>query len=260
MTAETPSLESRIAKATAQLDTRRRQSHHEVPGHSEELIKSLVEVADLRFQARDYARSERLYREAEMHGNEAKKTISPAVRIKTKAKRALLHDHNGSTEDAIECYRSALAIADQETNGLDEIRAALHNNLAVLLKRIGETEKAELHYKSALVLLEAVGGSVENKIGTLCNNLGANYACLGDFHSAFRLFRRALRSRQNFFQDDSHPSVQQSYKNLGVTYQALGRSGEAKECFSKVPKKDLEEFLQKRAVECHAETLEQLPG
>lgn len=252
------SLESLIAKATAQLNLKRRQAHHPSSGHSEELIKSLLAVADLRVQAKDLLRAERLYREADMHGEEARKSVSPIVRIWTKAKRGFLFESNDQINDAIRCYHAGLDVAVEEDVAFAEVRATMHNNLAVLYKRLDQDERAEFHYKSALVILESLDGEVGNKIGTLCNNLGVYYAGLGKLNQAFRLFRRGLRMRRLFFQDDTHPAVQQSLKNLGATYRALGRSEEASECFTKVPEKEMITFLERNGVETQAEVLEQI--
>ncbi len=260
MASTAPNLESEIAKATNHLNIKRRQSHHQAAGHSEELIKSLLEVADLRLRAKDNLRAERLYREADMHGDEAQKTISPIIRIRTKAKRGFLLESSGQIKAAIECYESGVNIAVREDVAYAEVRAAMHNNLAVLYGRLDKFGKAEFHYKSALVILESLDGKVGDKIGSLCNNLGAYYASIGDLDSAFRLFRRGLRMRRVFFQDDSHPLVQQSLKNLGATFKALGRNEEATDCLSKVPEKDAVSFLEKKSVECHPEELEQILG
>ncbi len=258
MSSDAPSLESEIAKATSQLSVKRRQCHQQSAAHTEELIKSLIEVADLRVRAKDMLRAGRLYREADMHGEEAHKIISPIVRVRTKAKRGFLLERTGQIENAIQCYESGIAITIEEDVAYAEVRATMHNNLAVLHKRLNAHEKAEFHYKSALVILESLDGEVGNKIGTLCNNLGVYYAGLGKLNNAFRLFRRGLRMRRLFFQDDSHPAVQQSLKNLGATYRALGRNEEANECFEKIPAEEVITFLEQNGVETQAEELEQI--
>ena len=260
MASYSSNLESQIAKAANILNVKRRQSHQQMPGHTVELIDSLLELADLRFKAGDNLRAERLYREAERHGDEAQKTVSPTVRIRTKSKRAFHFEKKKQLDEAISSYQDALEIADQGGAPYAEIRATLHNNLAMLYNRRDECRKAEVHYKTALVLLESVDGAVGNKIGTISNNLGVYYASIGNLNSAFRLFRRGLRMRRQFFQDDNHPAVRQSLKNLGATLKALGRDSEAEECFSKVPEEEVRAFLAHRAVESQAEVLEQIAG
>lgn len=257
MSSSTQSFKSLLTTATRQLSIRRRQVHHGLPGQTDGLIRCLVEMANLRAQEKDYYRAERLYREAEMHADESFKSVPPVVRIRLKAQRGYLLDFQGQTKEAIDCYISGLNIADENDITFSETRAVIHNNLAILYKELGKWDKAEFHYKTSLIILETLDGTMGEKIGTIYNNLGTYYAGLSRFDRSIQMLKRGLRIRlMHFGKDESHPDVQQSFKNLGATYRAAGYEEKANDCFSRIPEADVIAFLNDQKNEKCSELIE----
>ena len=239
-----PFFEKAIEAACKDLETQRRKAHINSSQHRGDLIHSLTTLAGLRLKQKDYAKSDRLYREAEMHADEEWKHVSPEIRVKLKSQRGYLRECQGDTENAITCYEDGLEIAEENDITLCETRAVIHNNLAILFKRAEKWDDSEHHYKMALVILEAIVGSNSEKVGAIYNNIGTFYTRRGKLKTAVRMFKRALRIRERFFKDDTHPDVCQTLKNLGVTHRALGNTAASNEIFARVPEKEVVLFLQ----------------
>ncbi|NNE91130.1 MAG: tetratricopeptide repeat protein [Verrucomicrobiales bacterium] len=237
-------LQKAIEEASRILETTRRRAHLDSSQYRGDLIHALTVLAALRLKQEDFTKSDRLYREAEMHADEEWKHVAPEIRVKLKSQRGYLRECRGDTEGAILCYEAGLEIAEEHNITLSEIRAVIHNNLAILFKRAEKWEQSEHHYKMALVILEALVGANSDKVAAIYNNIGTFYTRRDKLKSAYRMFRRALGIRERFFKDDSHPDVQQSLKNLGAASRALGLEQEAQTCFDRVPEKDVILFLQ----------------
>ncbi len=124
-------VDSLIEKANKELDARRRQSHHYVPGHADELILSLVRLADLRSCQGDLSRAERLYREAVMHANDSS-TTPLTIRVRLKTQLGDIVKNQGRLDEAREFYSEALRLADSSKVSMNEASNELVEKLSAL--------------------------------------------------------------------------------------------------------------------------------
>jgi tetratricopeptide (TPR) repeat protein len=133
---------------------------------------------------------------------------------------------------AREIVERALAI-DEASFGSDHPRVAIDvNNLALVLKDLGDLAQARTLFERALAIDEASFGSNHPNVARDVNNLASVLKDLGDLAQARTLFERALAIDEASFGSD-HPNVAIDVNNLASVLKALGDLAQARTLFER---------------------------
>jgi len=128
----------------------------------------------------------------------------------------------GQTEQAVEQYQQALAIARQTHNRSWEGTAL--GNLGNSYRDMGRTERAVEHYQQALAIFRETGDRGGESV--LLGNLGILYQGLGDTERAVEHFRQVLAI---FRETGDRANEGAALGNLGAIYRSLGQTERAVE-------------------------------
>jgi len=127
----------------------------------------------------------------------------------------------GEYAKAIEYYKMAIDIYEQEIGDKDESYATLINNLALLHQDMGNYEQAENLLIEVLEIVEKTLGKNHSYYATSLNNLGISYEAMGNYAKAEVLFIEALQIRaKTIGQED--PEYANTLNNLGALYRSIG--------------------------------------
>lgn len=104
------------------------------------------------------------------------------------SKKAILLDHKGDLQSALECYTRALDTYERQRShgGM----AAVYNNLAGIYQNLGECSRAIEMYEKSQDLDRKMGNKLGTAIG--CNNLAEIYIFLNDMEKAKDLLNTYL--------------------------------------------------------------------
>jgi tetratricopeptide (TPR) repeat protein len=146
--------------------------------------------------------------------------------------RRLAHLCNelGQTEEAIDFYEQAVAVAPQVPGLPFSDLGALLNNAALVCRKAGRPKTAEPYYLRALEVYENQLGSEHPDVASVLNNLGVFYTNEKRFTEAEQIHVRALAIREKAF-SPNHPDIAQSKCNLAVVYHSRGEYDRASELY-----------------------------
>src|SRR5690349_15500480 len=136
----------------------------------------------------------------------------------------------GQTEEAIDFYEQAVAVAPQVPGLPFSDLGALLNNAALLCRKAGRPKTAEPYYLRALEVYESQLGPEHPDVAAVLNNLGVFYTNERRLDEAEQMHRRALAIRCKVH-PKGHPDIAQSNCNLGVVYHARGDLARASELY-----------------------------
>jgi len=136
----------------------------------------------------------------------------------------------GQTEEAIDFYEQAVAVAPQVPALPFSDLGALLNNAALICRKAGRPKTAEPYYLRALDVYENELGSEHPDVASVLNNLGVFYTNEKRFTEAEQIHLRALAIREKAF-SPNHPDIAQSKCNLAVVYHSRGEYDRASELY-----------------------------
>jgi tetratricopeptide (TPR) repeat protein len=123
--------------------------------------------------------------------------------------------------EAKAAYERALAAYEQSLGSEHPYVATAVNNLAGVLKDLGDLAGARAAYERALAIDEAVFGPHHLNVARDVNNLGVVLQDLGDLAGARAALERALAIWEEQLGPE-HPNVASAVNNLGLVLKALG--------------------------------------
>lgn len=231
------SLETQIASASREVERVRRLAYTDrrfLP----DLVDAICELAKFKSREGDPGRSERLYREALTHCEESDVEVAPELLFRIHSLMAYHYDKTDRYQRAVEHYEEALRLSE-DCSRLEPIQiAVVHNNLAMLYKRVEQPERAEQCYLDALNEFKrglAGGKKDDARVASVYNNLGVLYYSKQDFDRANEFHTEALEIRRRLFgKNGHHYDLGQSYNNLAAVQKAMGNYDKAAEYFAKV--------------------------
>jgi tetratricopeptide (TPR) repeat protein len=136
----------------------------------------------------------------------------------------------GHTDEAIDFYEQAVAVAPQLPELPFSDLGALLNNVALICRKAGRGTAAEPYYLRALQIYETQLGPEHPDVASVLNNLGVFYTNEKRFTEAEQVHLRALAIREKAF-SASHPDIAQSKCNLAVVYHSQGDYEQASELY-----------------------------
>ena len=119
--------------------------------------------------------------------------------------------------------------------------AAVQNDLALVLKALGEYSSAKSYLQKALALDEKNFGPNHPTTAGRYSNLGIVLKDLGDYSEAKKYLKKALASDEKNFGPD-HPNTAIRYSNIATVLRSLGDYSEAKIYFEKALASDEKNF------------------
>lgn len=138
--------------------------------------------------------------------------------------RQLLHQRCYAEAEPL--YRRSLTIREQQLGPVHLDVAVNLNNLAMVLKELGNYSEAETIYRRSLSIDEQQLGREHPTVAKGLGNLGSLLAELGNFVGAEVLFRRCLAILEKNL-DSEHLDVAKNQQNLGCLLYTLGNYAEA---------------------------------
>ncbi|MFN8355413.1 MAG: tetratricopeptide repeat protein [Spirosomataceae bacterium] len=123
----------------------------------------------------------------------------------------------------------------------DSTVSSLQNNLALVLKELGDYQEAKLLLEKATRSDEKNFGIDHPSTATRYSNLALVLKELGDYQEAKLLLEKATRSDEKNFGID-HPTTAVSYSNLALVLKALGDYQGAKKLLEKATRSDEKNF------------------
>lgn len=129
----------------------------------------------------------------------------------------------GNYRDAISSYYKGIECAETINNieKTGDLLIAIHNNLGIPYRRLGEPLKAKEHYQKSLDVIREVHGEKHLEIATAYNNIGTVYYTLQDIGQAAEYFARAAGIIESIL-GPHHNRLGASLNNAGVSYYTLG--------------------------------------
>jgi tetratricopeptide (TPR) repeat protein len=108
--------------------------------------------------------------------------------------------------------------------------AVLLNEVAGMLKALGEPRKAIDYYEQALAILKEVYGEKHPQVATALNNLGLAWNDLGGHRKAIQFFEQALAILKEVY-GEKNQNVASALNNLGLAWNDLGETQKAFEYY-----------------------------
>ena len=141
---------------------------------------------------------------------------------------AKAYRHNNEYRKSEELYLEILEEMDySESDGeINTDKAALHNNLAYLLKVQSRTDEAIIHYKKSLEILESVYGTDHPNVLLILNNLASAHEMIQNYDIAEKLRTKSVERHINKF-GMNHWRTATAYKSLGQFFIRRERVPEA---------------------------------
>lgn len=141
---------------------------------------------------------------------------------------AKAYRHNNEYRKSEELYLEILEEMDHsESDGkISTDKAALHNNLAYLLKVQSRTDEAIIHYKKSLEMLESVYGTDHPNVLLILNNLASAHEVVQNYDETEKLRIESVERHINKF-GMNHWRTATAYKNLGKFFIRRERVPEA---------------------------------
>lgn len=141
---------------------------------------------------------------------------------------AKAYRHNNEYQKSEELYRKIINEMNySESDGeINTDMAALHNNLAYLLKVQSRTVEAIIHYKKALNIHESVYGEDHPITLMIVNNLAAAHEAIQDYGDAEKLRSKSVELHINKF-GMNHWRTATAYKSLALFLMRRNRVQEA---------------------------------
>ncbi len=135
--------------------------------------------------------------------------------------------------EAVDYYRLALAHIESSLGKDHPENLYVLNNLAVVLKDMGDIEGARAALDQSLHAIESNYGPENRDLVTVLINLGNIVRRQGDMAEAKKIFERAIRVGQVSMEAD-HPSVTKAMMNLAIVYAGNGENALATKTFREV--------------------------
>ena len=110
--------------------------------------------------------------------------------------------------------------------------AALANNLAEIIRSLGNYEKAYEYHEKSIAIIEKVLEPNHSDLATSYNNIAGTYQYLGNYPKAYEYQHKSISIRENVL-DPDHLSLATSYNNLAIIYNYLGIYNKALEFHQK---------------------------
>jgi eukaryotic-like serine/threonine-protein kinase len=154
---------------------------------------------------------------------------------------AIVHDEQGSYEEATKLHEEALALRMTALGPEHHAVAQSLNNLARTQYGQGALEDARANFERALEIWEAALGPEHPSVAEALNNIAAIWLEQGEKELAMPLYERALAIWEGAHGPE-HPSVATALNNLALIERLRGRWEQA-------------EQLHQRALVIHEETL-----
>ena len=109
----------------------------------------------------------------------------------------------------------------------DKVYTNSLNNLGTIYQVFGQYEKAKPFFEDAVKLTAEIMGKQNPDYAASISNLGTVLNAMEDNESALEHYREALEIRQSFFQNDYHPEVGISLRQIGRFYADLYQADSA---------------------------------
>jgi len=145
--------------------------------------------------------------------------LNPMMSIKAYNDIGFIQTQKGRLNEAVETFQKALEY-DEQMGHKNEM-AAIHFNIAVVLKRLGQDEEAREHFQKSADEFRELSAVKPHSV-KLKNRLGDALASMGDFKGACQAFRQALALNPDMG----------NYYNLVKALELQGRYDEAIEVLS----------------------------
>jgi len=129
----------------------------------------------------------------------------------------------GNYQEAISNYQKGIECADiiNDLEKTGDLLIAIHNNLGIPYRRLGEPVKAKKHYQKSLEVIREVHGEKHLEVATAYNNIGTVYYSMQDIGQAAEYFGRAAGIIESIL-GPHHNRLGASLNNAGVSYYTLG--------------------------------------
>ncbi len=219
------SLDRRGEHAEAEPLLRRALDIHGESSDSEQVAKSLSNLAGVLFKLRDVGSAERLYRESLAILEQELDPDHPNLATVLQ-NLAVLLDERQERGEAELMFRRALTVHRRHLGSDHQGVAVNAMNLARLLRARGENAEAEILLREALEIFQGRLGAIHPATAAALFGLATVQYEKGDIESAEPLFRQALSVRRQTRVDD-HPEIAQSLVGLGMLLTDSGRAEEA---------------------------------
>lgn len=131
----------------------------------------------------------------------------------------LLYKHLKSFEKSLLYYQKALEIQQQYYSSNHPEIATTYNNIGSLLALMdGKRFEAKEYFKQSLTIRMICFGKENALVASTMNNYAGLLYSLHEYTQAKEFFEDALAIRRKIFTDENHPSIGESYHNLGYFY------------------------------------------
>jgi tetratricopeptide (TPR) repeat protein len=134
---------------------------------------------------------------------------------------ALLHEHKGNYDKALELYRKSLLIRLNLFGENSADAADTYNSLGIIYSYKSDPDKALENYQKSLAVKLKLFGEDHQQTAVAYNNLGIFYKDRGDYDKALEMHRKALSVRLKLL-GENHAQVASSYSNTGLVYYNTG--------------------------------------
>ena len=134
----------------------------------------------------------------------------------------------GQPRQALAPAQRAYGIRRHELSGDDAAALTCTNNLALVLRGMGEYAKARILDEDALQWRRRVLGDDHPDTLRSANNLAIDLRNLGEHQQSWKLDEDALRRRRRLFGDD-HPDTLRSASNLAIDLRNMGEYVKARD-------------------------------
>jgi tetratricopeptide (TPR) repeat protein len=212
-------MQARLVVATKQVEERRRMTHR-LPEKVWDLVDALRQVAAIREEADDFARAERLYKEALGHAKTARKPRADVI-FSLQSHLGYLYDRLNEPEKAIDAYQQALQASQGQT--ISDADAAAHAGPGLSRQNHSDFPVADVYFDRSTVRQLSEPASPRKEAAA--NGYGVLHYGRENPAKALDMHQRALSLRQASVASAPHvkqQDVRQSCMNLAFVFKTLG--------------------------------------
>ncbi len=161
--------------------------------------------------------------------------------LKAVINKLYINENKDNPVDKFEWRFFGEAILSLFTSSHDTSIARLQNNLALVLKSLGDYQSAKVLLEQTVTFYKEHHGDMDAWTARAYSSLGLVLRALGDYDNAKQLFEKALAAYKESY-GETHPYTATSYSNLGLLLQDLGEYESAKELHEKALAADKKEL------------------